>query len=268
MASDREIFDRLIPKGKAIFDDLIQRVRLNGNTFNQLPSLHPLYSVYQAPRDCIAANDKFTERLVAFDQSFAQDWVFHSVSAPQSLGQHSAYDNAIHASGRSIVCLNNNSANDTLRSTSQLYWSDHMAIAYHSVVTSVTNDAGQHFGGSTKSLETVWRHLIANTDTLAVIRVVTNLHPNEGLIFDVANTTDSFRALLGTDNGKGIARMLASYPQLFGRKIISHVRVNKRVSNELCWFLETVKESPPKEINETPSKKARRQARKSLGSAG
>ncbi len=57
---------------------------------------------------------------------------------------------------------------------------------------------------------------------------------------DVLDTDDNFFALLGSDHGKGPARMLAAYPVMFGRRIIARARLFYRRNSlpDLCWFLE------------------------------
>lgn len=77
---------------------------------------------------------------------------------------------------------------------------------------------------------------IANEVTLGVIRFL-RLQSKVGDTepVDLRAGADGFFALLGTDNGKGVARMLAAYPQMFGRKTISCVRI---YTNNICWFLE------------------------------
>lgn len=42
-------------------------------------------------------------------------------------------------------------------------------------------------------------------------------------LLEFAAGSDHFFALLATDNGKGVARMVAAYPEMFGRKIIDRV---------------------------------------------
>lgn len=90
---------------------------------------------------------------------------------------------------------------------------------------------------------------IVNTDTLSVISSIdrrlkqphtavlrhVDIHPSED---------DYFFALLGSENGKGIARMLADFPHFYGRKTITKVRVypSSKVGPALCWFLEEVEE--------------------------
>lgn len=85
-----------------------------------------------------------------------------------------------------------------------------------------------------------------NADTMGVIKRIqadqslkdgADLGPSEG-----------FWALLATDNGKGLARMLGTYPEYFGRKTIVKVRI---WSQQLCWFLEELEVSEPSVV--TPS---------------
>lgn len=54
---------------------------------------------------------------------------------------------------------------------------------------------------------------------------------------DISVDDDIFFALLATDNGKGVARMLASYPGCFGGKTVTRARIYK-AGMDICWFLE------------------------------
>lgn len=64
---------------------------------------------------------------------------------------------------------------------------------------------------------------------------------------DIYDGEDKFFALLGSDNGKGVARMLADFPHFYGWKTISKVRVypSSEVGPALCWFLEEMEEVKP-----------------------
>lgn len=80
--------------------------------------------------------------------------------------------------------------------------------------------------------------------------------------FDVDD--DAFHALLATDNGKGVGRMLASYPGLFGVRLMRKVRVFTRETSpmpDLCWMPELIV-PPPRPVCPSPdrplSKKERR----------
>ncbi len=48
-----------------------------------------------------------------------------------------------------------------------------------------------------------------------------------------------FFALLGTDNGRSTARMLATYPRMFGRKVITEAVVDMYTPS-ICWVLKVL----------------------------
>lgn len=105
---------------------------------------------------------------------------------------------------------------------------------------------------------------IANNETLGIIE---RIRPRPGKRstkepVDLDAGTDGFFALLGSDNGRGAARMLVDYPQMFGRKTISSVRV---FPGDICWFLDEVvipKPAAP-DPSSAPSRKERRRQNKS-----
>ncbi len=53
----------------------------------------------------------------------------------------------------------------------------------------------------------------------------------------------AFFALLGTPNGAGVARMLASYPQMFGRGVITSAVVDPRGDPTLVWVVRRIEET-------------------------
>jgi hypothetical protein len=75
-------------------------------------------------------------------------------------------------------------------------------------------------------------------------------------------------ALLGTPNGKGPAWMLATYPEMFGRKVITSAIVDVSTNKpNICWVLEELENepAPPPSQPATPpslSRKGRRQEKK------
>jgi hypothetical protein len=85
---------------------------------------------------------------------------------------------------------------------------------------------------------------IVNEETHSVINHIKNLGlsfpSNEQASLEFHPQDDIFLSLLGTPNGKGVARMLAEYPQFFGCKTISKVTVypNLELGLSLCWILE------------------------------
>ncbi|KAK4220327.1 hypothetical protein QBC37DRAFT_445593 [Rhypophila decipiens] len=68
---------------------------------------------------------------------------------------------------------------------------------------------------------------------------------------DVCVGSDDFFALLATQNGKSVARMLGSYPSIFGRRMVSRIRLFPRFDGpkvllgektfpDLCWFVDHI----------------------------
>ncbi|KAJ6784482.1 hypothetical protein PWT90_05603 [Aphanocladium album] len=209
-------------------------------------------------------------------------WVHYTLFAPGggSTAEQAVYDNIFHLSGRSIICVNNNAANDSLRAVTGLRWSDYLAIGYSEMVRQGQHTSSHTTGAagvSTRNLETVWRYMVANPDTQAVMRVVSyRLHDNTKVA--IQSGTDEFFALLGTDNGKGVAYLLADFPQMFGRKIISHVSIP--LPQTLCWTLQVYPEPAPtvrmpvpelsgaSPLSNKAQRNLRRKQRQSLGSTG
>ena len=260
-------FDQLEKRGRKLYADLLQNIDENGTTFKPLPQLPTSYSTERRGPETLGLSELLKQNLASSGVS-NRDWVMYSVSSHKDNRFEPCYQNYIHASGRSIVCVNNYASRDTLRGTPGcLFWSDHIAIGYFDVVTNTTRDGFIPFDGSTKNLETVWRVLIQNRDTHTVIQEIQARHQGEEQPLLIDNTDDGFYALLGSDNGKGIARMLASYPQMFGRKTISQVQI---WSTELCWFLQTVPAPPAPPIDPAPletavlSRSQRRRLKKDL----
>jgi hypothetical protein len=105
-------------------------------------------------------------------------------------------------------------------------------------------------GGSLKGLKAIWRVLISNRNTQKLISTICQNNQDS---VDLRAGDDKFFALLATDHGKGPGRMLSTYPDIFGRRLISWVRVfPKTRRNEmpsLCWFLDEV---PRLEVHVAP----------------
>lgn len=64
---------------------------------------------------------------------------------------------------------------------------------------------------------------------------------------------EQFFALFATEHGKGPARMLSSYPELFGHKAICGVGIFCRGGHpDLCWILEE-RDKPISPVHVLPS---------------
>lgn len=81
---------------------------------------------------------------------------------------------------------------------------------------------------------------------------------------------DGFYALLATEHGKGPARMLAAYPQMFGRRFMTRVWVFQYGGScpSICWILDKLPhpepQLPPLPPNRPMSKKEERKYKKML----
>lgn len=99
------------------------------------------------------------------------------------------------------------------------------------------NRAMNVHGGSASSLRRVWRLMIDNDETRDIVsQIQSELNVRPGHTIELQSGNPFFFRLLGSDNGKGVARMLAEYPDKFGRKTIKSVRVHDIPA--LCWELE------------------------------
>ena len=149
--------------------------------------------------------------------------VENAVPSPQGTESHVPYNNYIHREGRAILCMYNYSSEDRLAGTAEgQRWTDIMAGCCALVM--------EETGGDMGLLEAVWRMCIQNEDAIYAMRHIDMRtspaeRTNNGRWHDVYPDEDGFFFLLGTDNGKGVARMLADHPGQFGRKTIEKVRV-------------------------------------------
>ncbi|KAL6697433.1 hypothetical protein J3F84DRAFT_407087 [Trichoderma pleuroticola] len=122
--------------------------------------------------------------------------------------RHSAeppYQHYLHDEGKAILCMNNFARQDQLfGKPGRLFWSDLMAVYFSQTMTACGRD--------TNGLEAIWRINIVNQDTQNVIMTYCK---DKAVEFGTGD--EGFYALLATDHGKGPARMLATYPRMFGR---------------------------------------------------
>lgn len=117
-------------------------------------------------------------------------------------------------------------------------------------------------------LKFVWRMSVVNKLTTSIIEEI------DGSISTLEGDGQTYRhrtihakdadfyALLGTDNGRGIASMLKAYPQFYGWKNIKSVILypDKSIGPAICWVLERTQ---PELRKQTPlSKKEARQVAK------
>ncbi|KAH6842293.1 hypothetical protein B0I37DRAFT_435651, partial [Chaetomium sp. MPI-CAGE-AT-0009] len=101
-------------------------------------------------------------------------------------------------------------------------------------------------GADWRGLEAIWRLIFDNERTQRLIVAVCGgrTDPQEFPAGD-----DRLFALLGSEHGKAPCRMLATYPDMFGRKALSRVGMfpdgGPRDRPSLCWFLEEAPPPPP-----------------------
>lgn len=148
--------------------------------------------------------------------------------------------NYVHSDGKAILCMFNYGEYDVNRPGPHgMFWSDVMAASCEEVVP--------RSGGSMATIETVWRLIIANDEAKTLIHEIQTSRPQAGQNpVDLFPGDDHFFALLATNNGKGVARMLTAYPRYFGYKVISGARVFQ--GNHIYWMLkasERIPEPPP-----------------------
>ncbi|KAK3939525.1 hypothetical protein QBC46DRAFT_342490 [Diplogelasinospora grovesii] len=156
-----------------------------------------------------------------------------------------AYENYIHSDGKAILCVYNFAKSDR-------YYKKPQKMPWIQMMSACCVLAMKRSGGDIAKLEAVWRVGIVNTETRSVIEHMLRRETNQRFVetnqrsAEVSPSDDVFYSLLGTDNGRGVAGMLAKYPQVFGRKNITRARVYKtqetrqHASYCICWFLEEV----------------------------
>ncbi|QPH03757.1 hypothetical protein C2857_000127 [Epichloe festucae Fl1] len=237
-------------KGRQLHHDLLEAIRKHGNEFKEFPYHLDRYFFLWDDDDTLALDDC---DLAAFHDAEVptNGYKFCQVRNLDNDQAQGIYQMYIQKKGEAIVCTDNRSDRDIL-TTSRLFFSDLLAIAFQNAVSTS--------GNSSKNLETIWRIWVENLDTRMVIN---HICPIEGTTRDIDTSDDDFFALLGTVNGKTIPRMLATYPQYFGRRIVTKARVinhRGRQFPSICWFL---KEAPTKE----PTKRQQRKHRRELSKA-
>lgn len=249
---DEAQFEQFVRKGRSLHDAILNSIQKRGYTYVPLPEIAPRYQTELDPPAMPALGRVQTKMLKEAEQpTSGYSLVLVKNTKPLADGEV-PYQNYIHREGRAILCMSNYATHDRYFGTPErLYWPDLMAV-------SISRLMAVH-KGTPKALETIWRITIdTNSQTRNVLARVMNLYGTE-----ICVENDGFFALLGTDHGKGPARMLATYPEMFGRKIISKARITQA---DICWFLEEIPVAEPVEQtpNEpsTPSRKEKRKARK------
>lgn len=245
-------FAQFVRKGRSLHDEMLNSIQQRGHTYVPLPEIAPRYQTELDPPAMPALGDVQTKMLEHENQPVT-GYSLVLVRNTQPLPYVEApYQNYIHREGRAVLCMSNYAANDRYWGTSErVYWPDLMAV-------SISRLMAVH-KGTPKALQTIWRIAIdKNSQNRDVLERVLRLYGTE-----ICAGNDGFFALLGTDHGKGPARMLATYPEMFGRKIISKARITQA---DICWFLEEIPVPEPSETASndpsTPSRKERRKEMK------
>lgn len=193
---------------------------------------------------------------------------------------HGPYQNYAHTGGKTLLCIDNDASRDALfgqKGVRRLFMSDALAETCawgvlglpkttmlnkgdrtdHSVVT-------KKYGADWRDLEAIWRINVQNQQTRGLVAAICGDRTDPQ---DFPAGDDKFFALLGSPNGKAACRMLTTYPDMFGRKSISRVRVfpigSQRAQLNICWFLEKAPSPPtPPPAPATPDRPlSRREAR-------
>lgn len=204
--------------GQSLYTDMLGKVRANAA---QLPRVVPEgYDLYFEEGHSPPAQFESGENPMNVDESCIGALLRHSPALPPF------YINLVATSGRFIFCQENFAAQDPLsRTPGRFFWTEYMANAYQRVMID--------HGGSPTSLEQVWRVSIANDFTRGAMTAIYIKHEvgTKRAFAELRTDDPGFFVLLGSDNGKGVARMLGDYPQLFGQRVVVGVRVYR---TELC----------------------------------
>ncbi|KAH7161953.1 hypothetical protein B0J13DRAFT_632691 [Dactylonectria estremocensis] len=204
----------LVPKGRGLHAQMLREIHRRGYMVRHLPLIAPHYTITLDPPTEAAINSGQQQALADAGLP-TSDYVYAEARNPGS-GQQAMYQNCVHSQGQVIQCMNNYADRDRFyREPEQIYWTDLMAVAFHRVTAA--------YGGDAKGLQAIWRLNIENNTTKRIIETICGPHPM--IPVDLQAGDDGFFALLGSDHGKGPARMLAAYPEMFGCRIIASVPV-------------------------------------------
>ncbi|KAK3939972.1 hypothetical protein QBC46DRAFT_436245 [Diplogelasinospora grovesii] len=259
-------FEELVTKGRELYAQLLDSIQARGYTHVQPPRIAPRY-VAELGQPKTLDIPLFRDKEVKYKAGQPRDEYIQVQVENGGPSRHSdgskPYEHYIHKDGRAILSTLMSKGEDRYFYTGQrMYWSDLMAVSVSRVMAA--------HGGNAKALETIWMvKILNNTTTGAVLEELERRRRERGPIWwELCADDDGFFALLGTDHGKGSARMLATYPKMFGRKTISRVGVFKK---NLCWFVEEAAVPEPRaaapEVPSKLSRKERRKKKKSLSQA-
>ncbi|KAL6691065.1 hypothetical protein J3F84DRAFT_352706 [Trichoderma pleuroticola] len=202
----------LVTKWKAIHTNAILNVNLNGDTIKQPPKIAPSYDIELELHPITSTDNRYITSI----DNLGHPVDDYALAVVTNTGKASAdgnppYQNYIHTKGKAILCMSNFAEYDQLFGKSdRLYWSDLMAACF--------SNAMAEYNGDLKGLAAIWRIKIVNQVTKQLIQTIC-----KGLDMEFGPKNDEFYALLATDHDKGPARMLSTYPHIFGRRFMTRI---------------------------------------------
>ncbi|KAM0252825.1 hypothetical protein ACHAQJ_007564 [Trichoderma viride] len=161
-------YQALVAKGKTIYEDAIRKIGNDGDKLKALPEIAPNYkatldlhtSAFIADR-CESSLLKLGHPVYDYYLALIDNTVQYSTQ-PQ---QEPPYQNYFHADGKTMLCMNNFAERDQLfGKTNRIFWSDLMAVCF--------SRAMMVSHGNTNCLEAIWRLVITNRDTHAVLDIL------------------------------------------------------------------------------------------------
>ena len=234
-------FEILESKGRDLYDTMVSGAR--ANVYVALPDIsRPTGGYRTCVKDMGRPGINSEQRRMMEMAGVPREW-YRSVNVvPPGVSENTpVYYNLVHTEGKAIVCLINFADRDTL-SPDRDHWSDLLAVSCDRAVNRDRITGGPRRDMS--ALLAICRLNIVNPETTAVIRKLAaecDPHPDDVLTLRAGDA--DFFSLLGTQNGKGLAWMLGTYPSKFGRKVITSALVTCSKPN-ICWMLEDVENVP------------------------
>ncbi|KAH6622543.1 hypothetical protein F5144DRAFT_655860 [Chaetomium tenue] len=247
MTSSAVDFVSLEAKGKAVYSEMMAGAR--ENLYTAPPEISkPPWSyntdLYDADPVPLGANQQqFLEEAGLPLEGYHGVYVFNVSFEGDRVGP---YLNYVHRGGSAVLCWVNLAKDDAM-GENRLHWSDIMAASCFRTMAAMNAGGGHNSAprcGMTALLAIV-RFNVVNRVTTAVVVKVHSQRPRAtpGPLTLRPGEADFF-ALLGTENGKGVARMLGAYPRMFDQKIIASTRIDPIDPPSICWVLEKLEEEP------------------------
>jgi hypothetical protein len=135
-----------------------------------------------------------------------------------------AYYNLVHKEGKAIWCMINFADRDPLASD-RTHWSDLMAASCACAMGREHITGGGHRRDMSALLAVCRLNIVNHVTRDLVQKLAAERDLQPGDVFTLRPGDADFFSLLGTQNGKGIAWMLGTYPSKFGRKVITSALV-------------------------------------------